>query len=233
LKATNKSLSHCNFILLRIFKPVMYNLPYFKERDYAVLFKFIKEHSFALVIGSFKDRPVATQVPLLIHRQNEKLYLKGHIMRGTDHHKAFEKNKNVLCVFTGAHSYVSASWYTEQQTASTWNYMTVHASGNLEFLDDAALQQILWETTNYYENDAHSPANYEMLPADYVAKLSKAIVAFQIEVTNLQNVFKLSQNRNNKSYTNITNHLEASEDDGAKRIASEMKKRKDALFKKK
>ena len=95
----------------------MYSLPYFKENDEKLVKEFIRKNPFAMLIGCADQNPVATQVPLLIHERDGRMLLKGHIMRNTDHHKAFESNQNVLCVFTGAHTYVSASWYSNPQTA--------------------------------------------------------------------------------------------------------------------
>ncbi len=151
-------------------------------------------------------------------------------MKSTDHHKAFEHNPNVLAVFTGAHTYVSASWYSNPQTASTWNYMSVHAKGKMKFLDADSLLQVLKHITNHFENDSHSPANFEHLPEAYVAKLAKAIVAFEVEVESLENVFKLSQNHDKQSYENIMVKLKEQDADG-KIIATEMEKSKKKLFK--
>ena len=75
----------------------MYNLPYFKENDPQVVLQFMREHPFAVLSGcSAANKPVATQVPLLIEERDGKLFLQGHIMRQTDHHKAFESNPEVL-----------------------------------------------------------------------------------------------------------------------------------------
>ena len=59
----------------------------------------------------------------------------------------------------------------------------------------------------------------------------KAIVAFKIEVKNIDNIFKLSQNRDKKSYNNIIGKLEEQGSDG-KFIAEEMRKRSSKLFNK-
>src|SRR6187431_3035592 len=100
----------------------MYNLPYFKEGDKEVIFKFIDEHPFAFIAGSLDGKPVATQIPVFIEEEAGRIILRGHIMRNTDHHKAFLQNPNVLVVFSGAHTYVSATWYSDPSQASTWNY---------------------------------------------------------------------------------------------------------------
>lgn len=208
----------------------MYNLPYFKEPEHSVVLQFIRENPFAFLCGcDAVHNPVATQVPVFIDQREDKLYLSGHIMKNTDHHKAFEANPNVLAVFSGAHSYVSASWYHEKGQASTWNYMSVHAKGVLKFLDQQSLLDVLKRTTDYFENNPYSGANFDDLPTDYVERLSRAIVAFEVEVKQVDNVFKLSQNRDEKSYNNIIGHLENQDADGFK-IAGEMKKRTSALF---
>lgn len=210
----------------------MYNLPYFKEKDPGVVMDFVRSHPFAFVCGCDEQgKPVATQVPVFIDERDGKLFLSGHIMRQTDHHKAFLKNPNVLAVFTGAHTYVSASWYTNKQQGSTWNYMSVHARGLLRFLDEQALRDVLKRTTNHFENNPHSGANFEDLPVEYVDRMAKAIVAFEIEVVDMDNVFKLSQNRDQQSFQTIMKKLEV-QDDAGRFIADEMKKREDRLYNK-
>ncbi len=140
------------------------------------------------------------------------------------------QNPNILAVFTGAHTYVSASWYENKQQGSTWNYMSVHVRGQLRFLDEQALLNTLKRTTNHFENNPHSGANFEDLPDEYVKKMIKAIVAFEIQVQEMDNVFKLSQNRDEKSFHTIINKLDAQDADG-KKIAHEMKQRTSQLFK--
>lgn len=209
----------------------MYNLPYFKENDQQVVLDFIRQHPFAFIAGcSEEGKPVATQIPVFIDERDGKLFLSGHMMRNTDHHKAFLNNPNVLAVFSGAHTYVSASWYEEKKQGSTWNYMSVHAKGVLKFLDEQALLEVLKRTTNHFENNPYSGANFEDLPEEYVHSMAKAIVAFEVEVLQIDNVFKLSQNRDEKSYQNIIQKLEAQDADG-KYIAEEMKQRTSQLFK--
>lgn len=209
----------------------MYNLPYFKEKDQQVVLEFIHQHPFAFISGCDENnKPVATQIPVFIEDRNGKLYLSGHMMKQTDHHKAFEKNPNVLCVFTGNHTYVSATWYSDPHQASTWNYMSVHVKGQISFLDENSLVDVLKKTSLHFENgNANSSTVYENLPGDYRSRLMKAIIAFEVEVTSIENVFKLSQNRDKESYQHIIEKLKDQDADG-KAIAEEMLKRKEDLF---
>lgn len=209
----------------------MYDLPYHKERDEQVVKTFIDEHPFAFLTGcDAQHRPVATQVPVFIEESDGRRLLRGHIMKNTDHHKAFSQNENVLVVFTGNHVYVSGSWYSDPHTPSTWNYMSVHARGIIRFLDDLELEDVLRKTTLHFENqDQGSPTVFDNIPAEFKQKVMKAIVAFEIEVTEMDTVFKLSQDRDHKSYLNIMDKLRERGEDG-RVIAAEMEKRRKALF---
>ena len=209
----------------------MYDLPYFKEEDQEVLLQFMREHPFAFLTGvNQENKPVATQVPVFIDEKNGKLFLTGHIMRNTDHHKAFEQNANVLAVFTSPHVYVSGTWYDDPHQASTWNYMSVHAKGNIRFGNGDDLVAILKRLTLHYENNnTASTTIFDNLPSEYTGRLMKAIVAFEVEITSIENVFKLSQNRDEKSFRNIMDKLNEQGSD-ARFIAEEMKKRQQQLF---
>ena len=210
----------------------MYKLPYYHEEDEEIVKQFVRDHPFAFIAGSdAESNPVATQVPLFIDERDGKLFLTGHIMRNTDHHKAFEQNKNVLAVFTGAHTYVSGTWYDNPYQPSTWNFMSVHAKGKIRFGNDEELIAILKRLTLHYENNNSSSTTiYDNLPTENTARLMKAIVAFEIEVTSLEHVFKLSQDRDEKSYDNIIDKLKLQGGD-AEEIAVIMENRKSKVFK--
>jgi transcriptional regulator len=209
----------------------MYNLPYFKDKDQQTVLEFIHHHPFAFIAGcDGSNKPIATQIPVFIEEREGKLYMTGHMMKQTDHHKAFEKNPNVLCVFTGNHTYVSATWYSDPHQASTWNYMSVHVKGQLCFLNDKGLVDVLRKTSLHFEKgNTGSSTVFDNLSEEYTGKLMKAIVAFEVEVQEIDHVFKLSQNRDRESYQHIMEKLSAQDEDG-KVIADEMKKRMTSLF---
>ena len=209
----------------------MYNLPYFKEEDGEVVLEFMRKHPFVFLSGVSKEnKPVATQVPVFIDEKEGKLFLTGHIMKNTDHHKAFEQNPNVLAVFTSPHTYVSGTWYDDPHQASTWNYISVHAKGAIRFGDYDDLVAILKRLTLHYENNnTASTTIFDNLSSKYKEPLLKAIIAFEVEITSIDNVFKLSQNRDEKSFHTIMAKLEEQGHDG-QFIAEEMKKRQQQLF---
>lgn len=209
----------------------MYDLPSFKGDNFDEVFDFMLQHPFIFISGVDDDsKPVATQIPVLIKKIEGKIILQGHMMRKQKHHIAFEKNNQILAAFIGPQSYISATCYTNQKTASTWNYMTVHAHGKMVFKDEFFLRNLLDELTYHFENDAESVSLYKNLHEEYIAPMLKAIVGFEIEVEQLENVFKLSQNKDKSSYERIISFLENKSDCESHTLANEMKKRKNKLF---
>ena len=67
------------------------------------------------------------------------------------------------------------------------------------------------------------------LPEEYVSSMMKAIVAFEIEITSIEHIFKLSRNRDEESYENIVTQLQQGDED-ARTIAATMKEREDKVF---
>lgn len=209
----------------------MYDLPHHKARNEEDIREFISRYPFAFLTGTdAENKPVATQVPVFLEEKDGRKILRAHIMKNTDHHKAFLQNENVLVVFTSHHTYVSGTWYTNPHTPSTWNYMSVHARGRIRFLDDDALIDVLRKTSLHFENNnAQAATVYDNLPREYTQRLIKAIVAFEIEVHELESVFKLSQDRDAASYANIIDQLSLQGESGQV-IAAEMKKRTGDVF---
>jgi transcriptional regulator len=203
----------------------MYNIPYFKASSQDSVIKLMEEFPFAVLMGVDKDlKPVATQVPLSVEQREEGLFLKGHIMRNTSHHVAFESNSNVMALFHGPHAYISADWYENKEQASTWNYLSVQASGVITFLGENELVEILRSTTNRFEKK-DSPSSFESLPETYVSKHFKAIIGFEIKVISLDHTFKLSQNKDKETFNAILTNLDQG-DEQSRAMATQMRKHK-------
>ncbi len=210
----------------------MYKQKQYTEQNNEVVLDFMKAHSFVTLLCNDADGLMqATHIPVLVKTENAELYLEAHVSVHTEHYKALARGNEVLVIFNGPHSYISASWYTNPQHASTWNYIAVHARGTVAFYDENNLRRILKELTDTYEA-ADTKAAYDNLPEKYIAGLANAIKGFRINIYVLENVFKLSQNRDEVSYNNIIEQLKKTDDNGSNTIATEMEKRKSELFKK-
>ena len=208
----------------------MYNVPYFKESDRDEIMAFLRGHPFAQITGIAEDgRLIATHVPVLFDERNGDLVLTAHIMRNSDHWKGFCANGDVLAVFNGPNCPVKASWYNGMESGGTWNYMAVHARGTARMLDQDALVSVLRRLTLQVEGSTDTGANFDDLSDAYVAKMLPAIQAFEITVTELDAIFKLSQNKTPDVYDNVVLKLSERGGDSAV-IAAEMTRRRDRVF---
>lgn len=203
----------------------MYLTNHFSDAEQADILEFMQSNSFAIICGIGEDgSPVATHVPVMISLRENKLFLQAHIMRKQAHTAAFEHNDKVMAIFNGPHAYISAKHYEPQNTASTWNYSAVHAKGIIRFLGDTELYTMLKNLTAQFEQDPGSPSLIKHMSEDYIQSNMKAIVAFEIEVTQLQHVFKWSQNKPSHIQDNIIQTL-AKGSLEEQLAAKEMKKR--------
>jgi transcriptional regulator len=202
----------------------MYDISYFKASNHQEVIDFMQANPFVTICGvDASGLPVATHVPVLIKIENDVVNLSGHMMRKQDHSNAFELNNNVLVIFSAPSAFVSASWYTTKNMGSTWNYQTVHARGKMEIKDQSHLRQLLTNLTLHFEKDADSPTQVKNLSEEYLQQNMKAIFSFDIVVSDLQHVFKLSQNRDEASHANIQAELEKG-DAPCKYMAAAMKR---------
>ena len=182
-----------------------------------------------IAVGS-DGRPELTQVPVLVREERGRLFIEGHIARKSDHCRALEGSGKALVLFTGPHAYVSGSWYSDPWQASTWNYVAVHARGPVRMMTETELIELLRRLSLHFENgDSASTTVYDNLSAGYRDKLVKAIVGFEVEVTELDNVYKLSQNRDEASYDSIVNELKA-RGGQEEEVGRLMEQRKSTLF---
>src|SRR5262249_35196547 len=81
--------------------------------------------------------------------------------------------------------------YEVSPSVPTWNYAVVHAYGLPRVVDDAALYEILRDSMAFFD----ATERLEALPEDYITKMMRAIVGFEIEITRLEGKVKMSQNR--------------------------------------
>lgn len=202
----------------------MYDVKHFKAHNNEEVFEFMKAHPFVTVCVMSDDGfPVATHVPIVIEERDGKLIFSAHIMRKQLHTLAFEQQSKVLVMFTGNHSYISATNYENPATASTWNYKAVHCKGILSFVGDEGLLSILTKLTHQFEQNMHSPALVEKMDATYLQQQTKAIVGFEIEVVDVQHIFKLSQNKTAEARNNIVNSLLQSGNNNEIQMANDIK----------
>lgn len=182
---------------------------------------FMKQFSFATIITAKDNLPIGTHLPFLITTKDETIILTSHFAKANDHWKEIESNK-VLVIFSEPHAYISPTHYDKELNVPTWNYISVHAYGHGKILEDAEqVLKILDTMIDKYETSYRK--QWDNFPSDYKTKMANGIVAFQIEVTDLQAKKKLSQNRTETERQRIIDRLSKSEDTHERLIAESMR----------
>jgi transcriptional regulator len=198
----------------------MYIPKHFKIDDKDLLYDFIEENSFVTLISQHNGEPYATHLPLLLDR--EQGFVTGHFARPNGQWRDIQ-NQNVLVIFHGPHSYISPSWYEDNQAVPTWNYVAVHVYGKMELEEnDEEVFNALAEMVKKYEQP-DSSYQLENVDPNYIAGMSKGIVAFKIKIEKIEGEAKLSQNHPQERQELVINQLENTSDENNKKIAALMK----------
>ena len=195
---------------------------FFRQEDRQTIIEFLRKNDFATLVLYDGQRPVASHLLFEILEEGEALFVNGHMSRANPIWKLFEKNNEVLVIFQGPHTYISPTWYNHINVP-TWNYQSVHVYGKPRLITDREESYgVLKRLVDRYETSG--PYKMESLPPDFVEKEMRGVAAFQVEVTNIEASYKLSQNRDEESYRSIVSHLEQREDDMSHAVAEAMKR---------
>jgi transcriptional regulator len=199
----------------------MYIPKYFAETDEENLLAFMREFNFAALVTAENDFPTATHLPFIIEKRDEKIILSAHIAKANSHWKQLE-TKDALVIFHEPHAYVSPLLYGEMPNVPTWNYVAVHAYGRARIFageENLALleKQIAAFDPQYFQTD------WREIPETYKTNLARGVVAFEIEVADLQGKKKLNQNKPGRSAENVIEAFEKSANANERQIARLMK----------
>ncbi|HYD53041.1 MAG TPA: FMN-binding negative transcriptional regulator [Gemmatimonadaceae bacterium] len=208
----------------------MYLPPAFAEHDPRVLHEFIDAHPLGiLVTAAGGAAPVATHLPMVLDR--DRGVLQGHLARANP--QATSAAGEALVIFTGPDAYVHPGWYPSKaehgRVVPTWNYVAVHASGPLRYMEDREwLARHLERLTARHESHRERPWRIDDAPADYIERALGDIVGIELEVSRLEGKWKMSQNRSAADITGVVAGLGVSPDDRDRAVAAIVEARRPA-----
>lgn len=136
------------------------------------------------------DGLTATFVPMLLQVDADGDRLLGHLSRVNPQ---WQHPGEALFIVNGLNDYVDAEWLSRPDavSVSTWNYLTVHAHGELVVHDDA--QWCLDAVRRM--SQAHGDDTLSSMPTDDVERKLRAIVGVELRITRLEAKAKMSQNK--------------------------------------
>ncbi len=200
----------------------MYTPERYKGHDLENAIAFIRQYNFGTIVSQYQEQPLGSHLPFVIsQRESEKLILSSHFAKANPQWTNLE-GQSVLIIFTEPHAYISPKFYNKKQNVPTWNYIAVHVYGNVKLVqDEGKVFEMLEEMMENFE--AAYKSQWNELDASYKIAMAKGIVAFEMEIEDLQFKQKLSQNKKQEEQDRIIKHFSESEDDNEKAIAHFMK----------
>lgn len=185
----------------------MYIPEHFKETSSERILALIEGNSFGMLVTAPNGAPFVSHLPFIFdHAASSKGKLLCHMARANPQWQHFSSCSEVLTIFQGPHAYVSPAWYSSPGVP-TWNYAVVHLRGKPRLIENESELEVLVERlTHVYESHMPSPWKPN-LTGERRAKLLNMIVGFEIEVTDIQAKFKLSQNRPPEDQQSVVERL--------------------------
>ncbi|WP_223701959.1 FMN-binding negative transcriptional regulator [Sutcliffiella deserti] len=203
----------------------MYIPRQFKNDNQKEIIEFIEQHSFGILFSEHDGEQKATHLPFIIKEIDNNVVLYTHMAKANPQWKSL-KGKSALAVFTGPHAYISASWYEEPNSVSTWNYVSAHVYGKIEIITDPhPLKEILKLATDFYERDFSYPWKVED-NLETVESMLNGIVGIKLEVEKLEGKWKLNQHHTTEKKNKVIKQLKNQTSYNSQDIARLMEEQK-------
>ena len=177
----------------------MYNPNRFVETRLDVLHTLIAQHPLATLVTHGPEGLAADHIPFEIGAPTTAApfgVLRAHVARANPLWRL--SGTQVLAIFQGPSAYISPSLFAEKaisgKVVPTWNYATVHASGELTAIEDRDwLLALVTRLTDRHEAPRAQPWAVADAPAPYIEAMLNAIVGIEIPITGLQGKWKINQ----------------------------------------
>jgi transcriptional regulator len=183
-----------------------------KEDRLPVLHKLMQDQPLASLVTMGSSGLTASHIPMVLEQNGAMGRLKCHLSRANTQWREHTPSVQALAIFSGPQHYITPTWYPEKQETGkvvpTWNYVVVHAYGNLKIIEDSEwLMAHLATLVGVHEAGSPSPWKISDAPADYIASQIRGIVGLELEIERLEGKWKVSQNRSERDRRSVAQGL--------------------------
>lgn len=174
----------------------MYIPKHFQPSDKAAQ-EFLSQIESGHLVSNTEKGLVSTLLPLIYDQETNSLL--GHVAK-LNIQASLPTNQEALVISMLNETYISPNWYASKEehhkVVPTWDYMMVHAYGQLVIHDEPEwiLNQVT-RLTNHFEANQPKPWNVDQAPTDYVDGQIRAIVGIELKIKRIEASFKMSQNK--------------------------------------
>jgi transcriptional regulator len=197
----------------------MYVPPAFAVTDRDTLHAFVEANSFGQLVSVLDGVPFVSHLPFLLDRESNTLI--GHMAKANPQWRQLA-DRTALCVFAGPHAYVSPTWYEEENTVPTWNYVAVHVYGRVQLVEDTAgILDIVRQSVDVYERGMPQPWTLGE-NATFLERMALQIVGFRIAIERIEGKWKLNQNHPAERRAKVIRALGGRTDENSRAVAGMM-----------
>jgi transcriptional regulator len=177
-----------------------------EAKDKASIIDYVQKNGFATLVTQLNGRCVASHIPLYIIEKEEEIYLYGHLARANEQKFNIVNGDECLAIFMATHAYISSSWY-DHVNVPTWNYVAVHMYGTPREIKGQELVDSINQLVDFYEQGRKDRFHVDQMTDKSREAHYNGLVAFEIKIRKIEAAEKLSQNRSDHDYYNVTDHL--------------------------
>ena len=182
----------------------MYPPPHHQVNDIDKMIAVIKQYPLGMLVSVKDNKPLLTHIPFIYNDKTGRLV--AHIDKNNPQLGTLQDGANVTVVFKGPDCYISPSIYDSENQLPTWNYIIVHITGTIQLINDQeAAKQSMIIMTEFLEEPDHKFILHKNNPK--MDRFVNYIQAFEIDITNWEGKFKLSQDKSEVDQTNAKNEL--------------------------
>ncbi|MGQ3015292.1 MAG: FMN-binding negative transcriptional regulator [Flavobacteriales bacterium] len=198
----------------------MYIPSYYRNSSAEQALDFIRANSFGIMVyKNEKGDTEAVHSPFLVQEENGVPVLYTHIARIPGRITAGE----VLCIFSGAHGYVSPVLYTSEKNVPTWNYSALHVYGEAEEQGPEHYPDFMTRLVEFY--DPAWLGKWKKADPAYIEGLYRGIILLRIPLQRFDFANKWNQNKPEQDRRNVAAHFRAT---GNAALAEDMRRSIDA-----
>jgi len=174
----------------------MYPPPHHQTQDRRKMIAVMKAFPFAMLVTATENHPYVTHIPIIYNETSGRLV--AHIDAMNPQVETLNDGDTATVVFKGPDGYISPSVYSTEQLP-TWNYIIVHITGNIHRINDPeSVKKTMIDMTAFLEGE---DPNYVLeMDNPKMDRMVNYIRAFEIEITEWEGKFKLSQDKIPEDY---------------------------------
>ncbi|MBT0607456.1 FMN-binding negative transcriptional regulator [Aequorivita echinoideorum] len=181
----------------------MYPPSHHQSHDIQKMISVIQHFPLGMLVSAKEGKPFITHIPIIYNETSKKLV--AHIDRSNPQLETLQNGAEVTVIFKGPETYISPSIYNTPHLP-TYNYIIVHVTGNIKLINDPkAIKKTMVDMTDFLEaNDQ----NFILKQEDpRMERLLEYIQTFEIEITNWEGKFKLSQDKSPQNFENAKQEM--------------------------